>query len=151
MKGADRDNGDAFMQPIDFASGINDPEMIESEVLQRHVHGVCQRWCIRVFELESEPLAGCKDQQVELGSSVGCPVVCVSGIDGVQHMLECKAFPGGAQLWVTEDVLQGGELEQSVQHSAVANVDLWSLHLPFLEILKPRWKHADHPTHQQDV
>jgi hypothetical protein len=146
-----RDGGDSFVQRIWLASGIDDPKMIKPKVLQGDVHGSREARGVRVFEFEAESFAGCEDQQVQFRAAVGGPVIGISRVDEIKHMFEGKAFPGRAQLRMTQEVPRGGDLEQGMEDATVTDINLRRLDLSLFEILKPRGEHADHVSAGEDV
>ena len=117
-----RDGGDSIVQRIPLASGIDDPKMIEPKVLQRDVHGAREARRVCVLEFEAESFARREDQQVQFRASVGGPVISIPRVDEVKHMFEGKAFPGRAQLRMTQEVPRGGDLEQSMEDATVARI-----------------------------
>ena len=63
---------------------------------------------------------------------------------GGQQLLNHKALPGGPQPRMAQEDIASADLQQLVQQSAVAELDLWVLHLAFEQVGVPGLQQPNH-------
>jgi hypothetical protein len=83
-----------------------------------------QRRCIAALDLDAEPSASAKKQQIEFRTRVSAPEVRLVGPDDPEHLFDDEAFPGCAGLRMGEQIAQRADPEQPMEDPAVTKVDL---------------------------
>ena len=149
--GIDGKDRDLIVEGVLLVAGIDQPKMFEPKILNCNVHGSAAARRISVFELKPIMFACAPNQEIELGPAMGRPEVNIAATQCSNDLLQRKAFPGRAEVRVRLQISDGRQLKESMQESAVAEIDFGSLDLALADIFKPGWKHSDHVGSRENV
>src|SRR4029453_5179462 len=119
---------------------MDHPEDSESEILERYSHRLRRLRCIAELHFESEALAAAHHQQIELGTLVSSPEVCLARGGEREDLLDNEAFPRTAPLRVAQQTVCRREVEQSVKQPGGLHVHLGRFDLALADVLEPRLK-----------
>jgi hypothetical protein len=112
--------------------------MFEPKILNRNVHGTAAARRISVFELKPIMFACHANQEIELGAAMSRPEVDIAATQCSNDLLRREAFPGRAEVRVRLQISDGRQLKESMQESAVAEIDFGSLDLALADIFQTR-------------
>jgi len=122
--------GDGFVEGEAILSGVDDIEVVESQVGFRDPHrfGGCRFFA--VFELEPNPASLMENQEVQLGTrmrgpEIGIPVSCSR-----KNLLDLETLPRDPQFRVGFQRGDIVDVQQGVQDSAVPDVGFLQLWHP---------------------
>ena len=149
--GIDGKDRDLIVEGVLLVAGIDHPKMFEPKILNCNVHGSAAARRISVFELKPIMFACAPNQEIELGAAMGRPEVDIAATQCSNDLFQREAFPGRAEVRVRLQVGDGGQLKESMQESAVAEIDFRSLDLALADIFKPWWKDSDHVGARENV
>jgi len=149
--GIDRKDRYLIVEGVFLVAGIDQPKMFEPKILNCNVHGSAAARRISVFELKPIMFACAPNQKIELGPAMRRPEINIAATQCSNDLLQREAFPGRAEVRVRLQIGNGRQLKESMQESAVAEIDFGSLDLALADIFKPGWKHSDHVGARENV
>jgi hypothetical protein len=135
--GIDGKGRDLIVEGVFLVAGVDYPKMFESKVLNCNMHGAVAARRISVLELKPIMLACDPNQEIELGAAMGRPEIDIARSQRDNDLLQRETFPGRAEVRVRLQISDGSQLKQSMQESAVSEIDFGSLDLALADIFKP--------------
>src|SRR5256885_4880521 len=105
------------------------------------------------FAFESQASLTAHDQEVKFRTAMRGPKEAFlrAGSEARHDLVDRKSLPGCTDFRMAFQVIVCRQVKQSMQHTTIANVDLWCLNLALPDIAKPWWKLPYHHGGRQDV
>lgn len=145
------DDRDLVVEGVFLMARVDNPQVLQTQVLHSYLHRSAPARRIAVFELKPVTLACRPYQQVQFGACMGRPEVGIAGIKHPDDAFHSKSFPRWAEVGMPLQISQRAQLKQSMQNAAVPDIYLGSLDLSFAEVLKPGRKNSDHVCPSEDI
>src|SRR2546422_7359445 len=92
------------------------------------------------FALESQASLTAHDQEVKFRTAMRGPKEALlrAGSEARHDLVDHKSLPRCTDFRMAFQVIVRRQIKQGMQHTAIANVDLWCLDLAFSYIAEPR-------------
>ena len=106
------------------------------------MHRARQAWSDSAFALESQASLTAHDQEVKLRTAMRGPKEALlrASSKARNDLIDHKSFPRCTDFRMAFQVIVCRQVQQGMQHTTIANVDLWCLDLALPHIAKPWWK-----------
>jgi len=144
-------DGDPGIEGVFLLPWIDDPEVIQPEIMQSHVHRTTGAGRVGVFDLEAIPPAPQMHQQIEFGAAVSGPEIRIACAQQANDLLDGESLPRGAQPGMGLNLCQRLQPQQTVQDAGVADVHPGRFDLTLADILEPRRQQPHHVRASESV
>jgi len=88
-----REDGYLLVHRVRMLSGVDDPQVMEIEVLKSSVYGLCNKWCLVELHFHTVTTASVEKKKIDSHSIMGGPEKRLRRFNHVQDLLQGEPFP----------------------------------------------------------